>query len=87
MIFVDIINKLQIQIKTTLFYNGRCLMGSQLKGLISYWKHIEQGIGAKFLFYTLCMYSQTCAQQPPLGPQKSGRCSEGGRFSGFGPKL
>ena len=45
-------------------------MGSRLIGLFSYWKHIEQGIGAKFLLYTLCMYSQTCAQQPPLGPQK-----------------
>ena len=23
-----------------------------------------------------CMYSQTCLQRPPLGPQKSGRCIE-----------
>jgi hypothetical protein len=32
-------------------------------------------------------YSQTCVQRPPLKPQKSGRCSEGGCCSEVGPKY
>ena len=32
-------------------------------------------------------YSETCVQQPPLGPPKSGRCSEGDCCSEVGPKY
>jgi hypothetical protein len=31
--------------------------------------------------------SQTCEQRPPLGPPKSGRCSEGGHCSKVSPKY
>ncbi len=32
--------------------------------------------GISFIQFMIFTYSQTCLQQPPLGPKKSGRCTE-----------
>jgi hypothetical protein len=45
------------------------------KRIIDQKAHVRRGDSMP-LFLKNTIYSQTCVQRPPLGPEKSGRCSE-----------
>jgi hypothetical protein len=76
------------------FY-GYIILGFIAFSLTIFFKKMA-GSGGGLLYYPytpcvhlcfICKYSQTCVQRPPLGPQKIGRYSEGGRCSEVGPKY
>jgi hypothetical protein len=70
-------------------YSGRRLVESLLMGSFGLLDQVEPNLPvANFSFIpNVCTVKPVYNGRPPLGPQKSGRCSEGGQCSEVGPKF